>query len=1275
MKFPLFLFSYIGILSMQYFAQTKEISIEWTKGQSKDFNGQNLTVPGFFNQHIDNAKPLYFFKEKVNNANLLVELKEIRSVEASQSDKAYFMSLGITLPSRLEIDYGVKKEKHQPYFVVSCFPFYLEGKTMKKVTNLQFGFTAQATSAYAKDFASESVLRQGSGQWYKIRIDRDGIYKLDYSFLEGLGINMASIHPNAIHVYGNGDGVLPELNSIPRKDDLVNNAIYIEGDGDGEFNANDYILFYGVGPHKWIPNGSVEFDRSQHIYSDYAYYFININSSTLPKRVLNSPDTTGTVDFEVNAYDYRDVYEQDLVNLVSGGQRWYGEQFDVDLEQSFNFVVPKILNTPVQFKTAIATNSYTSAGTSQRYSINGNVLLDDLLPAVGVDYIRSPKSFTWNSPQDNFSLSIKINRNSPSTVTYLDRILINARRELDFLGTQFGFRNLTESSPGSLARYSITNFPSNGFVWDVSDVNNPKRIIGMLTNSTYQFTTNHIYKEYVASNGTSFFTPEFVSTIEPQNLHGLEIPNHLIITDELLLEQANRLADLHRNEGKIVHVVTDERVFNEFSSGAPDATAFRMICKMFYDRDQIQGTNKFETLLLFGDGTFDTKNRVANNNNLLLTYQVLNSENHISALVTDDYFGMLDDNEAIGSSDLLDIGIGRIIASDVIQAKQQVDKIEHYMQNGSNLFSAQNASCCLGNQSDKTFGDWRLKYVQIADDEENGYFINQDTEPQYEIVKENNFSMNCDKLYLDAFPQDVTAGGQRYPDVFDAITNRVQRGALIVNYVGHGGEVGLAEERVVTIPQINSWTNIDNMHLFVSATCEFTKYDDPSRVSAGEWLALNPSGGAIALMTTTRSVFFGVNSTTGRQFYNNVFSRDINGNPSTFGEIVRLTKNQSGTSNNKRSFTLIGDPALRIALPRWRVITDSINGLHPSLQEDTLSALSKVTIKGHIEDFQGNPLNNFQGILTPSVFDKPKTLQTLGQDPQSPQITYELQRNIVYRGKSTISNGQFEFSFVVPKDIELNIGRGKISYYADNEIMDAQGFDTSFRIGGIDPNGLVDEIGPEINLYMNDQNFISGSITDQNPVLIVTLKDENGINTVGTGIGHDITAILDNESSNPIVLNEYYSSDIDSYNSGEIRYPFLNLTPGVHHLKIKAWDVNNNSSTAEIEFEVFSAEDVEITRLYNYPNPFTTNTEFMFEHNQSCSQLDVTVQIMTISGKLVKTIKQIAPTEGFRVNSIYWDGRDDFGSNIGKGVYLYRCLIRTPDGRLAEKIEKLAILK
>lgn len=1280
------LFSYLIILLASFSFSTNlfgqeliKLDIVWTKPSLLEFEGETALAPAILDQQLDNGRPSFFWKQKLKSLNYKLEIDGYSNVPAPKEDIEYLKRFSFNVTDELQVEYKVTEARDEQFAVVYLFPYIKIGESIHRITSLNVALDSYTKpSIQEKGYASNSVLQPGSGIWYKISVKKDGIYKIDKSFLENCGISTTGLNPQQINIYGNGDGKLPELNSEPRTDDLAKNAIVVFGESDGVFDDGDYILFYGWGPSKWYPNGTVEFEQDKNIYSDYSYYYINVNDAESPLRISSIPNSSNPITNTVNSYSYFDVYENDLVNLVKGGQRWYGELFDTELERTFNFAVPNIISSePAFFKTAIATNSISSGGTSQDYSVNGISLSSSSLPSVSADYIQSTKSMFMNNPPASIPFKISITRNSPSTLVYLDRILLNARRSLSFIGQQFNFRDLLSIGLGNVSEFQITSFPVNGNVWDVTDRHIPKLVSGSFTGTSYKFSLEtDTLRYFAASDGINYLIPERIGDVNFQNLHALNQSDYLIVTHKNFISDANRLADLHRNEGMTVNVVTTEQVFNEFSSGMLDPTAIRMFAKMFYDRGLSDPTTLPKYLLLFGDGTYDPKNRISNNNNFIPTYQTVNGENHISAMVTDDYYGMFGDSEAIAATDMLDIGVGRLLVSDNQMAKEQIDKIEHYMKNGSNLFTstATNGNCSSEGLN-STFGDWRLNYIQITDDEEGGYFINQDTEPQFNQVTLYHPEMNCDKIYTDAYSQVSTAGGQRYPDVNVAITDKVERGALVMNYVGHGGEVGFAVERIVTVPQIQSWNNIDKLNLFVSATCEFTKYDDPSRVSAGEWASLNPYGSSIALMTTTRSVFFGVNTITGKRFYENVFTRDANNEPLAFGEIIRLTKNAAGSSDNKRSFTLIGDPALKIALPRMKIITDSINGLSPLIEIDTIRALSKMIVKGHIEDYNGNTLTGFQGVLAPTIFDKPKIQYTLGQDANSPIIPFETQRNMVYKGKASVVNGYFEFTFIVPKDINFNYDPGKISYYADNDLTDAAGQDKRFIIGGIDPIGINDLTGPDIELYLNDESFVSGGITDESPVLFAKIFDENGVNTVGNGIGHDLMAILDENTSDPIVLNEYYSADLDSYQSGSVNYSFPSLEKGKHTLSLKVWDVNNNSSETSIDFVVQEKKEIVLDHVLNYPNPFTTKTEFYFEHNQVCSELEAQIHIFTVSGKLVKTINQLVHTEGFRSSAIPWDGKDDFGDQLAKGVYVYSVRVKSMDGEIAEKIEKLVLLR
>lgn len=1257
----------------------ESVDIPWGTDEVKVFKGSEIVLPSLNPSGYKSTLPHFHLSRKIyNSTGVNYELVSFETISTTSSD---LTAINLSLFKITEVpDITIKNTRGggQNFFIVDCIPYVYEAGEYKRITKIYFRKTkANDVIDLQKDFAAESQLRAGTGSWIKLSVSTSGVYKITKTDLESYGLDVASIDPRTINIYGNAEGKMPELNSIPRNDDLEVNSIKIVGEEDGTFDDEDYILFYGYGPNRIYSQGTNSFNQVKNIYSDVNCYFLNIDAAKSPVRISEIAQSSNSPNYTTTSYSYYSIHELDLVNLVGGGQRWYGESFDgSNLNRTISFSIP---NPTIGAATTVNASFACSNGSGSRvrYYNNGSLLGEGFFFS-GPDYPRNSSSFVFSNSSSIINLGVEFVRTSPDVTGYLDRIDVNSRRSLTFVQSPLHFTDLQSINPGAVSEFTVSNVQSDYFLWDISDRLHPKMITPTFNSGNFSFVVDtEVERNFVISNNQDFLTPTFVKNVTPQNLHALPFADYLIVTNAVFLDQANRLANLHRSNGLTVHVVTTEQVFNEFSSGVPDPVAIRWFAKMFYDRANGDTLLEPKYLCLFGDGTYDPKNRVANNNNYVLTYQVIggaNGEDHIGNLVTDDFYAMLDDDEEISSSDKIDIAVGRLLASDQVTAKQLVDKIEHYLKNGSVLFANDNINCFDG-VSTSTFGDWRTKIVNIGDDEEYGYFLNVDLEPAYDSLSVRHPELNLDKIYLDAYPQISTAGGHRYPDVVKAIDDRVTRGALVINYVGHGGEVGVAEERVITVPQIQEWSNIDNLPLMVSATCEFTKYDDPDRVSAGEWVSLNPTGGAIALMTTSRSVFFGVNSNTVEAFYNNVFTRSDDFKPLTFGDILLRTKNSIDDSNNKRSFTLIGDPALRIALPRQNIVIDSINGTSPNIVLDTLKALSYVTIKGHLEDFYGNVLEGFNGVLTPSIYDKAKSLQTLGQDPKSPVIPFELQKNILYKGQVTVNNGYFSFDFIVPRDIDYNYGNGKISLYANNTQEDAIGKESRVLIGGVDPNGIEDNVGPEIDLYLNNENFANGGLTDNTPFLIANIFDENGINTVGNGIGHDIMVILDDNTSDPIVLNDYYTANLDSYQSGQVRYQFNELEPGEHTLTFKIWDVNNNSATTTLDFVVQESEGLELNHVLNYPNPFTTHTEFYFEHNQCCIDLEVQVQIFTISGKLVKTINESVNTTGFRSDGIAWDGKDDFGDQLAKGVYIYRLIVKMPDGQKKEKLEKLVLLK
>jgi len=559
-----------------------------------------------------------------------------------------------------------------------------------------------------------------------------------------------------------------------------------------------------------------------------------------------------------------------------------------------------------------------------------------------------------------------------------------------------------------------------------------------------------------------------------------------------------------------------------------------------------------------------------------------------------------------------------------------------------------------------------------------------DTEGLEAELKESAPILNVDKIYLDAFRQSTTASGQSYPDVTKAINDRISSGCLIFNYVGHGNEIGLAHERVVKTEDINSWRNKTRLPLFITATCEFSRFDDiemnivtgemTNKSSAGEKVLLNRNGGGIALMSTTRLAYSAPNYSLNRNIFDAAFDRDSAGNFPRLGDIIRLAKNRSGGGQNKRNFLLLGDPALRLAYPRHgQVVTDSINNIAVTGNIDTLKALSLVTIKGHVEDTQGNLMTDFNGVIAPVIFDKAEKIRTLANDG-GPTMEFELRRNILFNGRTTGFGGRFKYTLMVPRDIDYNYGNGKISYYAFDETREMNGSFTNIVIGGFNKTTLSDTSGPDIRLYLNDTLFRSGGITDPYPKLLAIIEDEGGINIAGTGIGHDLTGYLDNDRNNSFVLNNFFENDLNNYKRGRVIYDLPMLNKGSHSLTLKAWDNFNNSTEKSIVFLVETEEGFILKDLINYPNPFKQDTRISAGHNRPDNIFEVVINIFNTAGKLIKIITTTVPATGYQIPPVLWDGNDNGGKRAGKGIYPYIVTVKTETGETARVSGLMIIL-
>ncbi len=1157
------------------------------------------------------------------------------------------------------IRYSVTSQKKQPYLNVSIIPLRkdAEGNTEKLVS---FTLTmeiipggSKMTEKSVRTYAASSVL--AAGKWFKLAINSTGVYKLSQSDLVALDPGFASADPRTIRVYGNGGGMLPENVSIPRIDDLRELSIRVVGEDDGKLDASDYLLFYGEGPDKWSFNSTDQlFHHSKNIYSDNTCYFITYGQAG-GKRITPLASTNQTATDHVNRFNDYSFYEKDEINLIKSGRQWYdGSIFELTTVRDYSFSFADIdISNPVTLRAAVAAHS-TKTSTSFVISANGqNVMNIPIVPTSTAD------NSAWGSEKiadATFSLSgspinlrISFQKNGQEAIGCLNYLEINVMRMLKMSGGQMNFRSVAGFGSGKVTDFTATGTGSPMAIWDVTDPGNTREVQALNVGNDYNFRLpSDTLREFIAYDGTAFKTILSSAAVENQNLHGLGSYDYLIITHPSFMNEANDLANFHATQDHLaVLVTTPEKIYNEFSSGVQDITAIRDFAKMIYDRAPSGREPRY--MLLIGDASYDYKNRKANNTNFVPAIQSFESLNPLSTYATDDYYGMME------SYDSLQIGVGRFPVRTAGEAKAAVAKVKHYV-----------------SISDSVKNEWRNVVCFVADDEDGNLHMEQ-TESISSIVQQGHPVYNIDKVYLDAYPQISTPGGARIPDVNAALNLRVEKGALIMNYTGHGGKNGWAHERVLEIPDIRNWKNFDKMPVFVTATCEFTLYDDPDWVSAGEWVFLNPTGGGIALFTTTRPTFASDNVSLTANFYSHAFNK-TNGVYPSLGDLIVISKNASGNDLGTRKFILIGDPAIKMAYPALNVVTTSINGQPVGAIPDTISALETITIAGEIRDLDGNPATDFNGTVFPTVFDKVSEITTLAFDGGTP-FNFSLRKNIIYKGKVDVTNGTFSFSFIVPKDIAYQYGVGKISYYARSSSTDANGYDPNLIVGGYNNNSSTDVNGPLVRLFMNDTTFVSGGLTDQNPKMLAILSDQSGINTVGNGIGHDLTVTLDNDSKNQDIVNDYYVSDANTFKSGNILYPFFKLSDGLHTLKLKVWDVYNNSSDAYLEFVVASSAELALDHLFNYPNPLIDHTTFSFEYNKPNSNLDVSISIYSLSGQLVKKIDANLFTNGYRANTITWDGTSDRGYKISSGNYIYNVRVSSPDGATVYKSAKLVVIR
>ena len=1099
---------------------------------------------------------------------------------------------------------------------------------------------AQAASIHS--YAAESVLSQG--RFIKVQITETGVYKLTYTELEAKGIN-----PSNVSMFGYGGAMLEENFSKPKHVDLPEIAVYDTGDA---------ILFYAQG----INNKA--FDHKLNPYSSHGYYFISDEVGT-KKRILQRAElNTGssTIEDKTSFTDYQ-VYEQELYNIIKTGREFYGEKFSSESSIDIPFHFPNItaesmivelnvinISTRTVNSSGVETNNNRSTfslsldgGQTKSFDVSGRNGYDAATPS-SIRYNFTPGS------ADNIVFNLAFtNSREPTASGYLNYLKVSANRKLKMAGTLMPFYNTGNTTSAAYHRNLLeTNNNSNIVIWDVNDILNVQRIPTSEVDGKLAFVNSVLgVQSYVAIDMTATSTiPDAVllNDIPNQNIHGMEQVDMLIITHPNFIAPAERLAQAHLEiSGLKVGIVTTEQVYNEFSSGTPDASAYRWVAKMFYDKAQ-DSADRLKYLLLIGKGSHDNRGLFQETgDNFVLTFQAVNSLSQTKSYVTDDYFGLLGDNEgtSIGYADKIDIGIGRFSVKKVEEAEVVVAKTIAYMRN-ENKGAWKNQLCFIGDNGDS---NTHMRQADGFADRMSSVY------PSY----------SANKILLDAYQQDLSLSDKGYPDAERKLHDLFKSGLFFVNYMGHGTQANLGS--VLNTVEIKALEN-EHLPLVTAGTCEFSRFDR-GVVTGAEELLNNSSGGGIGVFSATRTVYSDYNKTLMEHFCDFLFALP-NGNRGAVGDAIMKAKNASFVNTNlginTLSYVYFGDPAVRLNYPvQYKVVATEING-DAINGSNTLEALSVVTVKGIVADENGQKIDDFNGNLQMVVQDKKQTIRTLQNS-----YTYTDRPDVVFKGKATVENGEFEVTFMMPKNIKPNNGGGRLNFYAWNDDYEAQGYNENFIIGGVNGSFVDEQDGPEAKIYLNNRNFVSGGKVNETPIFGADLFDQNGINTSWITPGHDIMLCIDNETW--FRLNDHYEMSQADYQRGTINFQLPEQTEGKHILMFRVWDLLNNSTTKTLEFEVVKGLDTRSFAISCYPNPAVTQANIQVSYPQEDEIANVVLDIFDLSGRKIWSKSQKS------LDTISWNLMKENGESVSSGMYIYRVSIQTNDNIISTKSDKIIVTK
>lgn len=1115
------------------------------------------------------------------------------------------------------------------------------------------------TSQFLKQNIQQATLGDSplaQGDWYRLDIQDAGMYKLDYNYFQRMNIAVSNI--NSVRIFGNGGQVIPDNISEVHPDSLVEiSRLVVDNNGNGVFDSDDYILFYGRGVMGWNYRGSNIFEHYINPYTSTNFYFLTVTNGTGKLMDTVSAAAVSSPTLQPANFQEKIFVEEERFNLLNSGRQWVGRLFSgTGNAETYSQPLPGLVSTsPISYKFRFVHRSTTSD--YMNIYENDQLLLSGYMYAFYTTDENSKyaeaqgmsASRTGGVPNNLSNVRMQLGSTNQDAKAWLDWMEIYYQRKFEATNDVLIY---TTPDASGIIQYTISNFSGGVRAFDVTDHGNIKELKFSSTDSTtcvmqIQQTTGSVRQIAVIGRNGIKTVPNALRIGNTINLHSpLKQYDFIIISPPEFLSEANRLAAYRESHDTLRTLVVDiNQIYSEFSGGLVDPLAIREFLR--YARTKWTAPAP-QFVLLFGWGHCDYKNISTSQRNWIPPYETLESLDAFYSYPTDDKFVMLN-----LPGETYSYAIGRIPARSVQEASIVVSKIISYENNAP-------------------VDPWRNRMTYVADD---GKTSQGDDGNQYTVDSDNLAEIytpkSCEKnkIYLVEYPTVISMSGRRKPTVNTAIVDAFNQGTLIVNFIGHGNDRIWTHEAVFTreedLPQLS---NKNRLSLVVASTCSYGRYDNPNILSGAEQLVTMDQGGAVASLATARSVNNGPNVSLNNSLFVRLFTKDSDGKNPRVGAALQLAKIANNNSNTQK-FHLFGDPTLRLLIPENVSSIDSVNGNSTDGATVKIQSLSNVIIKGTMKNNQGTPLTSFQGKGILQLFDSQREMNI--QDGID-LFTFKVNGSLLYRGSVTVNNGQFTCLVPIPKDVTFG-NKSRISLYAWNEKTDGVGYTENIMVNGIDSTAAVDSLGPQIAVYLDDLNFRAGDIVKSNPTLIVRLSDASGINTSTVGVGHQISASLNN-AERTYDLSNYYQSDLDTYTSGEARYTLRDLSDGKYSLKVKAWDIQNNSSESETYFEVHtSSEDMALLNMMNYPNPFSSTTTFFFQRN-AIDPINVEIKIYSIAGRLIVNLEALNVTE--RSVRIPWDGTDREGASLANGLYLYKVKIQgLNDQRTNETIGKLVIMR